>query len=197
MANKGKTIATRGKLKSRTPEIGEEFGYWKVVDNSLVEIKPRHWGVLCRCKCGTKRLVRVHALVKGLSKGCECRAKEKNMSRVNSVGDLSDTLYGRFKKGAKVRNLVFDVEKEYLWKLFVEQGKKCALSGLPLTIEKSVSRKKGEPNIDASLDRIDSSKGYIVGNLQWVHKDVNKMKQNLTEKRLRELCRLIINHDNT
>lgn len=44
----------------------------------------------------------------------------------------------------------------------------------------------------ASLDRIDSSKGYIPGNVQWVHKDVNKMKLALSEKRLLELCTLIV-----
>lgn len=191
MANKGKTISTKGKLKTRVPNVGEEFGYWKVLDNSLVEVKPRHWGIVCRCKCGTQRLVRINALIKGLSKGCECRAIEVNKGRVNSVGDFSETLYGRFRKGAKVRSLVFDLTKEYLWELFLRQNKKCALSGLFLNMEKSVSRKKGQSNIDASLDRIDSSKGYIEGNVQWVHKDVNKMKQDLNEDRFKQLCKLI------
>ena len=29
----------------------------------------------------------------------------------------------------------------------------------------------------ASLDRIDSTKGYVRGNIQWVHKDINWFKR--------------------
>lgn len=41
------------------------------------------------------------------------------------------------------------------------------------------------------LDRIDSSKGYIEGNVQWVHKDVNMMKQNYSQKYFIEMCKKI------
>lgn len=43
----------------------------------------------------------------------------------------------------------------------------------------------------ASLDRIDSSRGYVEGNVQWVHKDVNFMKQALSQERFVELCTLV------
>lgn len=44
----------------------------------------------------------------------------------------------------------------------------------------------------ASLDRIDSSQGYIKGNVQWVHKDINKMKFDLSQDRFLELCNIIV-----
>ena len=43
----------------------------------------------------------------------------------------------------------------------------------------------------ASLDRIDNSKGYIVGNVQWVHKQVNFMKGTMEQKEFIKFCKLI------
>jgi hypothetical protein len=43
----------------------------------------------------------------------------------------------------------------------------------------------------ASLDRIDSSKGYIKTNVQWVHKKVNKMKQDTSVDEFKHYCKLI------
>lgn len=34
----------------------------------------------------------------------------------------------------------------------------------------------------ASLDRIDSLKGYTIDNVQWIHKHINYMKIDLTEQ---------------
>ena len=47
-------------------------------------------------------------------------------------------------------------------------------------------------NRTASLDRIDSNKGYTIDNVQWVHKDINKMKMDLEEDVFIDNCKLII-----
>lgn len=44
----------------------------------------------------------------------------------------------------------------------------------------------------ASLDRIDSRHGYIPGNIQWLHKDINVMKWDHTTGRFIELCGMVI-----
>lgn len=51
----------------------------------------------------------------------------------------------------------------------------------------------------ASLDRIDSTKGYIKDNIQWIHKDIQRLKLNFSQTKLIELCQLIIdyNHEQT
>jgi hypothetical protein len=41
------------------------------------------------------------------------------------------------------------------------------------------------------LDRIDSSKGYTIDNVQWVHKIVNIMKHDVEEKEFFNWCKLI------
>ena len=43
----------------------------------------------------------------------------------------------------------------------------------------------------ASLDRIDSKKGYTIDNVQWVYKKINMMKQNYDQKEFVNLCCLI------
>jgi hypothetical protein len=71
-----------------------------------------------------------------------------------------------------------------LWDLYLKQERICALTGLPI--------KLGTVNeISASLDRIDSTRGYTLDNVQWVHKDINRMKGDLTPERFLELCQLV------
>lgn len=182
----------KGTIKSRVPEIGEQIGYWTIMDNKLVELSRGHYAIKCKCKCGTESMVRVWQLMKGTSMGCPCRAIDKNREKRNYVGDISDTLWSRIQKCARVRGIDFNLTKAFAWQLFLEQHSKCALSGIPLILTRQILRGKGQNTITASLDRIDSTLSYTENNVQWVHKDVNKMKQDLTEVRLRELCKLII-----
>lgn len=44
---------------------------------------------------------------------------------------------------------------------------------------------------NASLDRIDSSLGYIIGNVQWVYKGVNFMKGEMSHDYFIEMCKMI------
>ena len=53
---------------------------------------------------------------------------------------------------------------------------------------KSVDKKR---KFTASLDRIDSKLGYELNNIQWVHKDINMMKQAYTNNYFIEHCKLV------
>ena len=44
---------------------------------------------------------------------------------------------------------------------------------------------------NASLDRIDNSKGYIKGNVQWVTKDINMCKRTLNNESFIVLCKKV------
>ena len=39
-------------------------------------------------------------------------------------------------------------------------------------------------------------KGYIQGNVQWLHKDINKMKWNFDQNKFLEYCRIIMENQN-
>jgi len=78
-----------------------------------------------------------------------------------------------------------------MWGLFLNQDRKCALSGLPLVFGANHGKIEGT----ASLDRIDSSKGYTIDNVQWVHKIVNLMKQDSSDEEFVKMCRIVSNHN--
>lgn len=46
----------------------------------------------------------------------------------------------------------------------------------------------------ASLDRIDSSKDYTIGNVQWIHKSINLMKNVIPQDIFVEWCVKIANN---
>lgn len=65
------------------------------------------------------------------------------------------------------------------------QNRKCALSGIPLAFTRQLTTGHMQ---NASLDRIDSKLPYIETNVQWVHKHINKIKQDLDLQYFIELC---------
>lgn len=88
------------------------------------------------------------------------------------------------------RGLESNVTPEYLKYLLEEiQRNKCNITGLPIRI----FNKKESKTLygSASLDRIDSSIGYVEGNVQWVCLGVNYMKMNFSNDELIETIRLI------
>ena len=66
----------------------------------------------------------------------------------------------------------------------------CPYSGIQLILGSSV-KTNVNPIYRASLDRIDSSKGYIKGNIQFVSTCINYMKHTLSHDDTIELCKLI------
>ena len=116
---------------------------------------------------------------------CGCRKKGKNNIKWMGVGDLGLTVWNQFVSGAIKRNYPFEITIEYGWNMYLEQNKKCALSGQ--FIEFSTVRRKNT----ASLDRIDSNKGYIKGNVQWVHKNVNIAKRSQSDLEFIKMCQAV------
>lgn len=58
--------------------IGDRFSRWTVI-----EIKKGE-GCMCRCDCGTVRMVNASSLVYGLSRGCPCGRISHGMSRTST-----------------------------------------------------------------------------------------------------------------
>ena len=74
-----------------------------------------------------------------------------------------------------------------MWRLFLIQKRKCALTNKILNFGK----RSRSVQCTASLDRIDSKKGYENGNVQWVHKDINKIKWDYDQDYFIEMCKLV------
>lgn len=110
------------------------------------------------------------------------------------AGELSGAVFGHIRNHAKARNIKFEISVDDCWKLFVKQNKKCALTGLDITIRKR-GKQYTKNDWSASLDRIDSNKGYELGNVQWVHKDVNLMKLSHPQDKFIALCKAVAKHN--
>jgi len=178
-------------------KIGQKIGNWTVVNNvpQLIQYDMNRYKrfIEVECVCGNKKLLSASVLRIGSSKSCGCSTygRGKQNPAWKGVGFISGTYYGKIKENAKGRKLKFTVSMEYLNKLLIEQHNKCIFSGLQIKIAET----KAEETT-ASLDRIDSSKGYTEGNVQWVHKSVNLMKQSLSDKDFVDLCEMIVNNKN-
>lgn len=118
------------------------------------------------------------------------KEQKYQMYKKTVIGDLSQHHWSRIKGNAKTRGLELAVTAEYVWNLFNKQGGKCALSGVELNLRTC-------DDITASLDRIDSKKGYIEGNVQWVHKDVNLAKMNMPNDSFITMCALVVQHQSS
>jgi len=175
------------------PIVGTRFGEFTVIDEELVKSKDAKILYHVKCSCGKEQFVRAYFLEVGRQTCCkECRSKinyEKAIKNGTSIGfiklhhegigNFTKTAYNHFKRNAKRRDIEWskDLTLEFLYNLLLNQNRKCALSGVDIDLTEF--RKGSNVNFEfmtASLDRIDSSKDYNPTNVQWVHKDVNRMK---------------------
>lgn len=176
---------------------GKIFGAWTVLYKG--EKTPggayRWW---CRCQCGKEELKCIQNLTRGAALRCrDCRPYGINSPYWQGVGEISAGWYynhvvrSRSQRGSRQKEVT--VTLEYLWDLFIEQDRKCIFTGWELHFPKN-SKAENKNDWTASLDRIDSSIGYIPGNVQWVHKEVNLLKNTRSNQRLIELSTAIALH---
>ena len=106
--------------------------------------------------------------------------KHRSASARNFLRSLS-------KKKADRRDLSID----FLHDLYVKQEGKCAISGREMTFICG----EGRITTNISIDRIDSSVGYLESNIQLVCIQANKMKSELNLEDLVSWAEDIVNHD--
>ena len=163
-------------------QIGQKYDNLTIIDFINDEKKL----AICKCICGNIKKIRPSLLTINQNNNCGCIKR----GRWKGIGNVSLTRYNRIKKGASIRGIPFEVSHEYIADLLEKQGNKCAISGLVIGFGEKTSDK-----FTASLDRIDSAQGYIIGNIQWVHVDINLMKMNLNEKYFLDLCGIIAEYN--
>jgi hypothetical protein len=155
-----------GLTKPEKITAGIRFGQLTVVNRSQ---EKRHRSTVweCKCDCGSVVFIKANTLLSGYTKSCGCLRTRRLRTGTLS---LCGTLLGNTRRGAEVRGIPWLVTDEELEQLFITQSGKCALSGEPIEAT-------NKECLTASLDRKNSRLPYRADNVQWVHKDVNKMKQ--------------------
>lgn len=171
--------------------LGKRFGKWLVLSD--VE-KGRYPKVRCLCDCGEERVVSRVNILAGKSKGCrKCSGmgRQRNPSW-RGYGDIPGYFWGILLKSAAARNLPVSITIQDLQALWEKHGGVCALSGMPISLVVQGRSRKGWT---ASVDRINSDVGYTVDNIQFVHKDVNLMKNHFREDYFINVCKKIAGVD--
>lgn len=171
-----------------------EFNKWTVIGRDFNKSKKLdYW--FCKCKCGEEKSIYGSHLRLGKSVSCRKCSEHKHKGR------LCYSMFKRIKDRAKKSNLCFELgEKEeakvFLYKLLHEKQKCCcALTGMPIVLANTLHGSKNGENT-ASLDRIDSKKGYTKDNVQWVHKMINTMKWDFEQKVFIEFCEAVVRYKN-
>lgn len=149
-----------------------------------------------QCDCGSVSITDARNLFQGKAIRCiQC-------ATVGQTGPLSRgwkggkhtplTHYHKFKKCAGKRKMEWALSIEDIDNIYERQNGKCAMSGIALLFDHGA--RNGCEKGNASLDRIDSNKGYIPSNVQLVTKDINMGKQSLTDAEFIAMCKSVVSY---
>jgi len=172
-------------------EINKKYNHLLIVGKKFNN-KAHTWHVETKCDCGNITYSTLRNVKSGYKKTCgknNCEYHHKiqiqnaRCSNFTGYEEIGGMLWSSYKLGAIRRNIKFDLNIKDVWNLFLKQNRRCKLTNIKLKLHYK--------NKTASLDRIDSSKGYNIKNVQWLHKDVNKMKMDLKQEDFIQYCQLI------
>lgn len=171
--------------KPRLCPIGQKYGEWEVV--SYGNNRKSYWK--CKCSCGNVVEVYAGNIVNHKTKRCRQCADKLNRRENNKAWkgykEIPGKYFGNIRLYCKRINREFNISIEYLQDLFEKQNRLCAICNIPIFFGINGS------GTTASLDRIDSNKGYVEGNVQWVHKTINAMKSDLPQNEFIQWCKLV------
>jgi hypothetical protein len=182
-----KSCGCYNKEKAREGKIdltGMKFGRLTVIkDTGRRTGKSPVW--LCKCECGGERETTTKSLNSGTAKSCGCLYKEAMQRRTGikrerkmSVDECCTRIvYGVYRGMAKKKNRDFKISLDILREMIKQP---CAYCG---KLEHTKMKYRGDKNIIFGyngIDRIDSSKGYIEGNIVTCCKTCNTGKNALS-----------------
>lgn len=163
--------------------IGKMFNNIKVLSRS-----DKHKRVYYKCEC-VKCNHKVYLEINQIQKEYNC-PKCKVIQKHEISYHKYNLVWYRLIRGAEQRGLIFDVTKDYIFDLLKQQNYKCAYTGTNIYLPE----KTRLDTYTASLDRIDNNLGYVKGNLQWIHKDINRLKWKWSEKQFLSMVNEIYNY---
>ena len=132
------------------------------------------------------------------SRSCSTSWRNKNIpynvteSRKNHLLSICDNrrkgIFTWYLNKAKNRKHDFDLTEDYLQSLWDTQEGICPITNYKMPLYNS--KEKNTP-YTASLDRIDSNKGYVKGNVQFVCYSANLAKQAFTNNQILEFFKSV------
>jgi ribosomal protein L33 len=120
------------------------------------------------------RQLRLHSSKYDFYCNQSCASKHNRLDGLSAFREI----LANSKKSSRVKKLQIDITLSYLKNLWDNQKGNCSYLGIPMHLSK---RGECKPN-SASLDRIDSSKGYVQGNVEFVCLFVNYGKNKFSKE---------------
>lgn len=140
-------------------------------------------------KCGVEKLLsEFYTREYGTRNDCkQCTGKASAKNKIGKVPLHERVINSRLKNlhtKARLRTKSFLISLDDLNDIWRKQDGRCAYTKLPLLATANQFN-------TVSLDRVDSSEGYVVGNIQLVCAAINKMKQEYSEEMFILFCLLV------
>ena len=128
-------------------------------------------------------------------RSCAMKGNKNNKSG-NIINLISNnrkdefTSFRYYLRNAKKRFKNFNLTLEYLKEIWEQQNGICPYTGIKLQLA-TYTKNHNNPIYTASLDRIDSSKGYEIGNVQFISTAIHYMKNTMSHEDTIKLCNII------
>ena len=146
---------------------GQRFGRWLVIGTQHDSGKRRRW--LCRCDCGTERMVMQQCLLDGHSTSCGCFKRQKAAAQIVA----RTTTHGQSKRGqwtAEYRTwagILHRVKSDSPKNAPVYRDRGIAVCERWRSFESFLADMGPRPSAKHGIDRIDNDRGYEPGNCRW------------------------------
>jgi len=166
--------------------IGKKFSKWLVLKRaSPIEAKDKkrsQWH--CICECGVEKVCDGYHLRTGQTKSCGCFSREqaREKRRLHPGESGRNQLYLKYKESARVKNQVFNLDKDFFTKITQKNCHYCNIE--PHRFYRNNGGRSKEAREYSSyryngIDRKDNLKGYSEDNVVSCCMRCNYMKKDM------------------
>lgn len=210
-------VTRRG--KSRSSFIGIRFGKLLIISDEEDKVFPSGnytRMVKCICDCGNETVTRLTDIKRGRTRSCGCSTfvntltteeRSEQSKRLYEAGKFPHLARGNSDEFTPFRYLLKSTKNKdrrgkennltlsYLKSLWEKQEGNCVYTGVSLESPTHTNNLKDIPAYrKASIDRVNSSLGYIEGNIQIVSQAINSAKGIMTHDEMLEFLEVIRSH---
>lgn len=158
--------------------LGNKFGKLTVLSMFL---NKKYIYYRCRCDCGRVLNTASFHVIKGKSTSCGCKPKVYPKPRKDikpNGGSAGNYVFLTYRRNAKKREYVFELTKEQFADLVIKNCNYC--DSPPSQTARYVGKNKSGTFTYSGIDRVDNSKGYVLGNCVSCCNVCNKAKGSLS-----------------
>jgi hypothetical protein len=169
--------------------IGKRFGRLEVLtDNVKIEEDRHEKYCICKCDCGTIKMIQRRSLIRNFTESCGCLRNQYNSILQIKEYTEFNAIFCEYRLQAKKRNLKFDLSKEEFKKLIESNCYYCGS-------EPSNTKIRNKNLLYSGIDRINNNEGYNIYNCVPCCKICNRAKTNLSYEEFINWINKIKKHD--